>query len=123
MQKQPFPVGGGSKKFEDLGGEKVLGLGGYRFTRGYFCWGGGGAVPHYKQCIKLHQKLTDRRSAGTLVQMPTKAGREILHIPRRIHSPVINVFQLQSTLLNTKWKLGYTTQWNIASKHLPTQTI
>ena len=104
----------GVKKFQDWG---VIDLQGVTFA------GGGGSVPHYKQCIKLHQKLTDRRSAGTLVQMPTKAGREILHILRRIHNPVVNVFQLQSTLLNTKWKLGYTTQWNIASKHLPTQTI
>ena len=49
MQKQPFPVGGGSKKFEDWGGglKKFRTGGGYRFGGGYFCWGvGGGSVPH-----------------------------------------------------------------------------
>ena len=48
MQKQPFPVEGGSKKFEYWGGEKILGLEGDVTNLGrFFCWGGGAAVPHY----------------------------------------------------------------------------
>ena len=43
MQKQPFSVGGGSKKFEDWGGggEGKNFRTGWGFTDlgGYFCWG------------------------------------------------------------------------------------
>ena len=52
MQKQPFPVGGGSKKFEDWGKEgglKILGLGGLSIWGGTFP--GGGSVPHYMPCV------------------------------------------------------------------------
>ena len=53
LYKQPFPVGGGSKKFEDWGKEgglKILGLGGVIDLGGYFSWGGG-SVPHYMPCV------------------------------------------------------------------------
>ena len=37
MQKQPFPVGGGSKKFENCGGggKKILGLEGLLLLQGH----------------------------------------------------------------------------------------
>ena len=53
MQKQPFLVGGESKKFDDWegGGGGVKNFrtgGGYRFGRVTFAGeGGGGSVPHY----------------------------------------------------------------------------
>ena len=44
-----FPVGRGSKKFEDWGGGvKMLGLG-----WGIFAGGGGGSVPHYMPWFRL----------------------------------------------------------------------
>ena len=52
MQKQPFPVGGGSKKFEDWGKEgglKILGLGGLSIWGGTFP-GGGVSTPLYAMC-------------------------------------------------------------------------
>ena len=51
MQKQPFPVGGGSKRFEDWGKEgglKILGLGVIDLG-GYFSWGGV-STPLYAMC-------------------------------------------------------------------------
>ena len=52
MQKQPE---GASKKFEDLGGSKIVRLGGYQFFLflggGAFAGGWGGAVPHYMPWI------------------------------------------------------------------------
>ena len=46
---------GASKKFEDLGGSKIVRLGGYQFFffwgGGTFAGGGGGAVPHYMPWI------------------------------------------------------------------------
>ena len=49
MQKQPIPVGGGSKKFEGGGRLKILrlGRGGVTIWRGVSFAGGGGLVPHY----------------------------------------------------------------------------
>ena len=52
MQKQPIPVGGGSKKFEGGGRLNILRLGrgggGLTIWRGVsFAGRGGGAVPHY----------------------------------------------------------------------------
>ena len=48
-----FPVGGGSKKFEDWGGvKKFYDWEGYRFGGFIFAWGGRGAsAPHYMPCL------------------------------------------------------------------------
>ena len=43
MQKQPFPVRGGKKKFEDWGGLKNFRIG----RRGTFAGVGRGQYPHY----------------------------------------------------------------------------
>ena len=62
MQKQPFPVRGGSKNLRTGRGElKILGLGG----GGTFAGGGVGSVPHYMPCqlwkyfTKYIQKLIE----------------------------------------------------------------
>ena len=53
MQKQPFPVGGESKKFECWGELKIF------RTWGLLIWGGGtfagGSVPHYMPLISYRR--------------------------------------------------------------------